>query len=172
MPAKSETGAFAPDPDWGDPLPPFDEKAARIDRSALTAEEVEALDKAIAARKTFGEGHEWAERYAKERKMLDDMAKKATSDGERLDVEMGELNIPPLKRLAAIEATAAKETDVVRELVAFCERRMRRIAEGDDDLERELRAMHLGLVRGVALEYSDPVLLLPLRDRLVEKHSN
>ena len=64
---------------------------------------------------------------------------------------------------------AAKETDVVRELVVFCELRMRRIAEDDDDLARELRAMHLGLVRGVALEYADPVLLLPLRDRLVEK---
>ncbi len=162
----STPSAFPADPDWGDPLPPFDEKAARIDRSALTAEEVEALDKAIAARKTFGEGHEWAERYAKERKMLDDMAKKASSDGERHDVEMGELNIPPLQRMAAMEAKAAKETDVVRELAAYCEMKMRVIAEGDDDLERELRAMHLGLIRGTTLEYSDPVLLLPLRDRL------
>ena len=166
VPAKSATSAFPSDPDWGDPLPPFDEKAARIDRSALTAEEIEALDKAVAARKAFGEKTEWAERYAKERKMLDDLAKKAHSDGELHDVEMGELNIPPLQRMAAMEAKAAKETDVVRELAAYCEMKMRIIAEGDDDLERELRAMHLGLIRGTTLEYSDPVLLLPLRDRL------
>ena len=169
----SQSGsAFPADPDWGDPLPPFDEKAARIDRSTLTAEKIAALDKAVAARKAFGEKTEWAERYAKERKMLDDLAKKAHSDGERHDVEMGELNIPPLQRMAAMEARAAKETDVVRELAAYCEMKMRVIAEDDDDLERELRVLHLGLIRGTTLEYSDPVLLLALRDLIAERQKS
>ena len=166
VPAKSGTAAFAPDPDWGDPLPPFDEAAARIDRSSLSAEDAAALDKAIAARKAFGQKTEWAERFAEEKARLDAMAEKAKSDGERHDVEMASLNLPALERMAAMEAKAARETDVVRELAAFCEMKMRAIAEADDDLERELRAMHLGLIRGTTLEYADPVLLLPLRDRL------
>ena len=161
--------AFPADPDWGDPLPAFDATVPRIDRATLSPDELAALDKAIAARKAFGEKTEWAERYAKERKMLDDMAKKATSDGERHDVEMGELNIPPLERMAAMEARAAKETDAVRELAAYCEMKMRVIAEDDDDLERELRAMHLGLIRGTTLEYTEPVLLLALRDAIAER---
>ena len=167
--SQSGSGAFAPDPDWGDPLPFFDENAPRIDRSALTAEEVAALDKAIAARKAFGEGREWADRFAKERKMLDDMAKTATSDGDRHDVEMGLLNLPPLERMAAMEARAAKETDAVRELAAYCEMKMRVLAENDDDLERELRVLHLGLVQGTMLEYTEPVLLLALRDCIAER---
>lgn len=95
--------------------------ALTVDRSVLTGIQRKVLDEAITARKALAGRREWAARLDELERKIADLRLRATSDAAQREVEDVSKNLIPLQRMAAIEAQAAKESDSLRELAAFCQ---------------------------------------------------